>query len=59
MSPNQPQKQSHSRPFRVAFFKTFMAYRCPVSLPFIFLTRNTYKKSGMGMNVIEYKMKRI
>lgn len=28
-------------PFSVAFFRTFMAYSCPLSTPLIFLTRNT------------------
>lgn len=28
-------------PFSVAFFSTFMAYSCPVSGPFVFLTKNT------------------
>lgn len=29
-------------PFNVAFFRTFMAYSCPLSTPLIFLTRNTW-----------------
>lgn len=31
-------------PFNVAFFRTFMAYSCPLSTPLIFLTRNTWKQ---------------
>ena len=38
----QCDKQYYMQPFRVAFFNTFIAYRCPESLPFIFLTRNTF-----------------
>lgn len=36
-----PVNADKHRPFRVAFFNTFIAYSCPPSGPVIFLTRNT------------------